>query len=332
MLTFEPISNETEIGKVLKSKFTSSFRTGYVRCKGVCMPEYYVEFAEDIINMDVRDDDVWVCSFPKTGTTWTQEMVWCIANDLDYEAAKVVLPERFPFLELTPLFDYRSNQDLAITDLDRSSIQSIQQTQGRRFIKAHLPWKLLPRKLQNGSTQAKIIYVTRNPKDTCISYYHHCHLLEGYSGDFEDFYKLFLNDALCFAPFWDHVLDFWAVAKKNKNILFVKFEDMKKDLGSIILKVASHVDKTLTPDQVESLKSHLSFENMKNNPATNYEFVKEFNKTNKLIADKFLEGQFMRSGQVGGWQTRMSPEVIEAFDEWSRSKTKGTDFSFAETK
>lgn len=33
------------------------------------------------------------------GTTWSQEMVWCIANDLDFEGAKQFLPERFPFLE-----------------------------------------------------------------------------------------------------------------------------------------------------------------------------------------------------------------------------------------
>lgn len=33
------------------------------------------------------------------GTTWTQEMVWCIAKDLDFEGAKQFLPERFPFLE-----------------------------------------------------------------------------------------------------------------------------------------------------------------------------------------------------------------------------------------
>uniref|UniRef100_A0A8D8UER4 Sulfotransferase family cytosolic 1B member 1 n=1 Tax=Cacopsylla melanoneura TaxID=428564 RepID=A0A8D8UER4_9HEMI len=328
MLTFEPITDGTEIGQILKSKFTNSFRTGYVRCKGVCLPEYYTEFAEQILNFDVRDDDVWVCSFPKTGTTWTQEMVWCIANDLDYEGAKVVLPERFPFLELTALFDYRSNQALNLTEEDLNSVLTIQNMKGRRFIKTHLPWNLLPRKLQNKSTKAKIIYVTRNPKDTCISYFHHCGLMEGYTGTLEEFYKLFLNDAPCFAPYWDHVLDFWAVAKKNENILFIKYEGMKKDLRSIISQVASHLSKKLTTDQVESLENHLSFENMKNNPATNYEFVVKFNKENHLIQDKLLDGKFMRSGKVGGYKAQMSSEVEKAFDEWSRKKTEGTDFSF----
>jgi hypothetical protein len=33
------------------------------------------------------------------GTTWTQDMVWLIANDCDFEGAKKLLRERVPFLE-----------------------------------------------------------------------------------------------------------------------------------------------------------------------------------------------------------------------------------------
>lgn len=39
--------------------------------------------------LDVRD--IWLVSPPKCGVTWTQEMVWLIANDLDYEGAKTPL-------------------------------------------------------------------------------------------------------------------------------------------------------------------------------------------------------------------------------------------------
>jgi len=33
------------------------------------------------------------------GTTWCQEMTWCIANNVDLEGAKQPLAERFPFFE-----------------------------------------------------------------------------------------------------------------------------------------------------------------------------------------------------------------------------------------
>lgn len=33
------------------------------------------------------------------GTTVTQELIWLIANDMDYEGAKEPLSTRFPYLE-----------------------------------------------------------------------------------------------------------------------------------------------------------------------------------------------------------------------------------------
>lgn len=41
----------------------------------------------------------------------------------------------------------------------------------------------------------QIIYTARNAKDTCISYFHHCQLLEGYKGSFDEFAQLFITDS-----------------------------------------------------------------------------------------------------------------------------------------
>lgn len=54
--------------------------------------------------LQVRDNDVWIISYPKCGTTWTQEMVWMLGNNLDYETgSKVDLSDRSPFFELVHL-------------------------------------------------------------------------------------------------------------------------------------------------------------------------------------------------------------------------------------
>lgn len=66
----------------------------------VMIQKFMDQFAERIKKMEVYEDDVWVVTFPKCGTTWTQEMVWLINNDLDYKKAREVnLNDRFPFLE-----------------------------------------------------------------------------------------------------------------------------------------------------------------------------------------------------------------------------------------
>jgi estrone sulfotransferase len=63
------------------------------------LPKHYSSHSDYIQNFQVRNDDIWVVSFIKAGTTWTQEMAWMIGNDLDYNGAKVILPVRFPYFE-----------------------------------------------------------------------------------------------------------------------------------------------------------------------------------------------------------------------------------------
>jgi hypothetical protein len=60
----------------------------------------YKNYAEKIKKFEVREDDIWLISYPKSGTTWTQEMIWLLKNNIDFEAAqKEILLYRFPFLE-----------------------------------------------------------------------------------------------------------------------------------------------------------------------------------------------------------------------------------------
>ena len=53
-------------------------------------PTGYLQYEKEIRELEVRSDDVWVSSFPKCGTTWTQEMVWNILNNIDLDTAKSV--------------------------------------------------------------------------------------------------------------------------------------------------------------------------------------------------------------------------------------------------
>lgn len=79
------------------------------------------------------------------------------------------------------------------------------------------------------------------------------------------------------------------------------------------MKTATFLGKKLTSDQVSILSEHLSFANMKANPAVNYQHeVAQF----QVITGSKIGGDFIRNGNVDQWKTVMSPDVIKRFDDW----------------
>ena len=52
-----------------------------------------------------------------------------------------------------------------------------------RLIKTHLCYEMLPHQVKE--KKPKLIYVTRNPRDTVVSFFNHWKVLEGYEGDIE---------------------------------------------------------------------------------------------------------------------------------------------------
>jgi hypothetical protein len=108
-----------------------------------------------------------------------------------------------------------------------NSFDTVESAKPPRLVKSHLHLSLLPQELVDGSKNAKIIYVMRNPKDVCVSFYHHFCLMNGYTGTMEDFVKQFIRDNVYCAPYWTHLREFWEIRDRD-GILFLKYEDMKE--------------------------------------------------------------------------------------------------------
>ena len=100
-LTFEPIKDQyTEEIKSKSGGEDTTYGEIIIHPSKCVQPENYKRFAKKIRDFKVYPDDTWVITFPKCGTTWTQEMVWLLVNNLDYEKAKsTILKRRFPFME-----------------------------------------------------------------------------------------------------------------------------------------------------------------------------------------------------------------------------------------
>lgn len=73
-LVYEDLDPESN--SLLLKLFSTPLQTGYVKCKGCVIPEYFKEFGDRIRQMDVRDDDIYVCAFPKTGKLLLNRIVF----------------------------------------------------------------------------------------------------------------------------------------------------------------------------------------------------------------------------------------------------------------
>ena len=59
----------------------------------------FLDHYELVYNMEVREDDIWIVTYPKCGTTWTQEIVWNIVNGVQVDRIKEPLFDRSPFID-----------------------------------------------------------------------------------------------------------------------------------------------------------------------------------------------------------------------------------------
>ncbi|XP_078044572.1 sulfotransferase 1E1 isoform X1 [Augochlora pura] len=335
-------------------------RTGWVLvgAKKWFFPYRYIEQGKGFYNFKARSDDTWVLSYPRSGTTWTQELVWLLANNLDIERAKKqLLAERFPFLEfsmynhpeVTNEFLEMNKGDQYKEDLCRNiakpGYECLEKLESPRFIKSHFPFSLLPGILDSG---CKIVYVARNPKDVAVSWYHLNKAIktQGYTGDFPTFWDYFQNNLSKFyksckqyqrqdvcnvqsppylifsapwSPYWEHLKEAWSL-KNHPNLLFMFYEEMQHDFPKAIKKVATFLGKVYTEEQIKQITQYLNIDNFKNNPMVNSSELKDCN----IIT----AGTFVRKGQNGSWKDMFSSDLNAKANQWITENMKGTDFAF----
>ena len=171
---------------------------------------------ENIQKFKFREDDILIMSHPKTGSTWAQETVWLMVNNLDIVKSKNI-HKRFRTPALKKIYDEKFGE------------QFFENLEGRRVIKCHIPFDFLP---HNVLERCKVIYMARNPKDTAVSFYHHLKRKGHFKGDFCNFAQMFKDELLHYS-YWNHLLSAWQL-RGHPNLKIMWYEDMKEDTAAVV--------------------------------------------------------------------------------------------------
>ncbi|KAK0149450.1 Sulfotransferase family cytosolic 2B member 1 [Merluccius polli] len=196
----------------------------------------------------------------------------------------------------------------------------VDQLKSPRVFVSHFPYHLMPSSLC--SSRAKIIYVTRNPKDVMVSSYHF-HKMAAFlddPGTFQEFMDKFLKGQVMFGKWTDHVKS-WRHADLGDRILFTTYQEMVQNLQGTLGEFSTFLGTNLSQKTLCGIAEHCCFKNMSSNCMSNYSLVP------KEYMDPSMS-PFLRKGIVGDWKNHFSPEEDLRFSACISEEMKGESFSF----
>lgn len=304
------------------------------------LPKSFAVHANEFRDFLVRKEDIWVVSFPKSGTTWVQNIIWQLKNGLQFTKEPISLNDA-QFLEW-PMYGKSVDQRLKqrLDSLFPNSLDELNRAPSPRIIKSHLPPHLLP--VQLWTVRPKIIYIVRNPKDAVCSLYHMVR------NDFNkpnltwpEHYERFLTNSNWYMPYGAHVKSFWEFRHLD-HFLFLQYEQLSANRVDGLKKIATFLGCKYDHDQLNNLSTYISFDNMQKmntkellitenrDPSYRYVMYQCADALAFIFASLifFPSFRFFRRGKVGGFADEMNEDMIQKFNEWIVNEFQNTDFDF----
>ena len=254
-----------------------------------------------------RADDILICTWSKSGTTWVQQLLAQLVFQGDPEAYGQ---------QLSPWIEFR-----ALSKEQWFAIAGAQTH--RRFLKSHSPLAAIPFR-----PEMKYLYVARDVRDVIFSLYHHHSSftpgayevfnnapgrvggpLEPHGCDVRTYYNTFLDEGRLPGfgvdhDFWDHVKGFWD-ARRQPNLLLVHYARLKADFLGEARRIAGFLGIEAPERSWPAIAANCGIEHMRG-------LASRFGQL-----DQIFEGggnTFINQGVNGRWKDVLSAEEIAKAD------------------
>lgn len=270
------------------------------------------EIMTDIVNLEMREDDIFIATYPKTGTHWINEIVYMVMKEAaEYDTN----PKEQSMLE------WQTPESLA-------SLPSPRVLNGH-MLPYHLPKQVVPKKV-------KVIHVMRNPKDVAVSFFNFSKnlplILPAMDNKpfetFSEFLPYFTGE---YGVFWPmSIFEYYNEMEKfiqdhPGQILHLCFEDMKKNPVEAVEQVAKFLNKYLSKELMADIAEKCSFKNLKKADDKLKEDIKF---STVKVPFKIETPQMYRKGEVGDWKNHFTVAENEQFDKLLNEHFKDNSWKF----
>jgi hypothetical protein len=231
-----------------------------------------------------RPDDIFIATFPKSGTTLTQMMIHQLRSDGDMDIPHINAV--VPWLE---------------TEVIGGNFELLNALPSPRVFKTHLRYEYQ-------APKARYIYIVRDVRDVFVSGYHHqCRGL-GHRVKPEVFFQSFMN-AMPHNGNWFQHLESWWPHRHDPNVLFLTYEGMVGDLEGTVRKVAAFCGFPIDESQMPRILERCSVAYMKRHEP---KFDPRLHQTDPGVGD------FIRKGKVGSWIEELPAPDREKLEKLAR--------------
>lgn len=212
-------------------------------------------------------NEIFLVSYPKSGNTWVRIL---LANILNNNSTNII--------NLKNVGNYLPDSHV---EKQRNYIMNLESDFNQLKVKVVKSHDRFSRFYKN----KKVIYVTRNLKNVLPSYYYYLSSRRKVEVNINDIYSGKISHS--FGSWFQHLKN-W-IKKRNKNILFISYEDLKSNTNKELIKICNFIGIEFDVEKINHAVEYSSFSNMKKLEET-------FGHYNDTRTDKGKSISFVRKG------------------------------------
>ena len=245
-------------------------------------------FLRGRMELEVRPTDVFISSYPRSGTTLTQWILYLLTHDEQPDPAHLT--------KVSPWFE----RSLAIGELAGSDLERFPSP---RVFKSHLPRQWLP-------DGARYIYVERDGLDVLVSYFHFYRAYLGFEGSLDEFHQRFMDGRVQYGSWFEHVAG-WRERASDPDVLIVRYEDMLSDRKASIERMVEFLGWERDERCVDRAVIESSFDAMKRRESV-------FDHATALLLERGVSPEsFLRAGESGRGRSELTDAQVREIRERS---------------